>query len=335
MRKYMNLTNENTSRQGAGGSGKPEQVPMLELTDLTLQYPGRLALDRVSFRVASGESFGLLGPNGSGKSTLMRILAGLLAPSGGVARLNGMDVTRETAAVRNSLGVAFQTPSLDGKLSVRENLRFQGLLYGLSGAKLRQRVDRLMESFRITDRAKDRVEKLSGGLKRRVELAKSLLHKPPVLLLDEPSTGLDPAARQDFWRVLEEHRAQEALTVIVATHLMEEAENCHRVALLDQGHLVTVDSPDNLKSKLGHEVLTLESADPKSLAEAVRKSVHLEGTVNGSSVRLQTSEGMKLIPRLMESFPDLITAIRIGKPTLEDVFLARTGHGLNVEGQES
>ena len=306
---------------------------MIELADLTMRYPGRTALDGVSFDIRRGELFGLLGPNGSGKSTLMRILAGLLQPSDGSAQLDGLDVSKETSAVRQRLGVAFQAPSLDGKLTVIENMRFQGMLFGISGRVLKDRVDELMTAFRISDRAKDRVESLSGGLKRRVELAKTLLHKPPVLLLDEPSTGLDPSARQDFWSVLEAQRHEEELTIVVATHLMDEAERCGRVALLDQGKVVAVDQPEVMKNSMQHEVVTLETANPKQLAEAILEKMKLTGLVNGGTVRFETSEGMALVPKLLELFQSQVTAVRLGKPTLEDVFLARTGRHLN-EGEE-
>ncbi|MCH7702051.1 MAG: ABC transporter ATP-binding protein, partial [Planctomycetes bacterium] len=223
----------------------------VELEALSHRYGDRLALDAVSLQVAPASVFSLLGPNGSGKSTLFRILATLMAPSSGTARVAGLDVRAQRDQVRRRIGVAFQHPSLDAKLTVFENLRHQGHLYGLSGRALRERIRELLDRFALTDRAGDRTETLSGGLKRRVELAKALLHAPQILILDEPSTGLDPAARASLMDHLHQLRDQDGVTTLLTTHLMDEADRCDRIGVLDEGRLVALDGPAELKRTIG------------------------------------------------------------------------------------
>jgi len=207
-------------------------------------------LSKVSFEVRSGEIFVFLGPNGGGKSTLFRLLSTLLPLQSGECEILGFSLRKQIAEIRERIGVVFQSPSVDRKLTVNENLLHQGHLYGLRGAELNQRRTAMLERFKLTDRVRDRVETLSGGLRRRVELAKGLLHRPRLLLLDEPSTGLDPAARSDMWGYLRELRDQEGVTVVLTTHLLEEADKADRIAILDRGQLVALDSPDALRSTL-------------------------------------------------------------------------------------
>ncbi len=324
----LNLTAKSSGQGRPGGNVGRQAQPMVALQGVSFRYPGRVALEQLTFAVGRGELFGLLGPNGSGKSTLLRILAGLLRPSQGRATVDGIDVAANPAAVRRQLGVAFQAPSLDNKLTVEENLRFQGYLFGLAGRRLARRVQEQLESFNLADRRRERVETLSGGLKRRVELAKTLLHRPALLVLDEPSAGLDPAARRDFWDALARLRGAEPLTVIVATHLMDEAERCDRVALLDEGKTVVVDTPDKLKAEMGGDVITLETASPAELARRIETELGLTALQIGGAVQLEAADGLKTVAALLAAFPDQVGAVRLGKPTLEDVFLARTGHAL-------
>lgn len=311
--------------------------PMVGLHDLGLSYGERKALQNISFEVAAGERFALLGPNGSGKSTLLRILSTLLRPSGGRAEVDGLDTTAHPGAVRNRLGVVFQTPGLDGKLSVAENLRFQGYLFGLSGKKLAARVDEVLERFGLEPRRRDKVETLSGGLKRRAELAKALLHRPALLLLDEPSTGLDPAARRNFWDTLDQLHDEGGLTIVLTTHLMEEAERCDRVALLDQGRTVAVDTPGALKKELGETVVVIETPRPAALEPRLKGLLGLEVTLRDGKLHLSGNSGADpggkdfdagVIQRLLNEFGDEITSVRLGRPTLDDVFLARTGRSI-------
>jgi len=306
-------------------------TPAVSVRGLERRFGSRTALAGVTFDVAAGERLALLGPNGSGKSTLLRMLATLLRLSGGSAAVCGLDVTREPAAVRHRLGTVFQSPSLDGKLSVRENLQIQGHLYGLTGAELAGRIAEALERLALTERARDRVETLSGGTKRRVELAKVLLHRPSVLLLDEPSTGLDPAARLDFWSTLLAIEQERALTVIVATHLMDEADRCTRVALLDEGRLVAIDSPDALKARVGGPVLDVEAGDPDALLPRLSAALGLRAHKVGRALRIENAAGFDTAQRIQQAFPREVLAVRIGQPTLEDVFVALTGRRLATE----
>jgi ABC-2 type transport system ATP-binding protein len=304
------------------------------------RYGEREALRDVTFAVARGEIFGLLGPNGGGKTTLFRILSTLLLPTSGTARVLGGALgpsTPEAALreIRRRIGVVFQAFSLDRKLTVQENLAHQGRLYGLSGRVLAERIDAQLSRFRLADRRRDRVETLSGGLARRVELAKSLLHRPDLLLLDEPATGLDPGARFDLWEQLRELRRRAGVTVLLTTHLLEEAERCDRVGILNRGELVALDAPDALKARIGGDVISIETSAPEELARGIRERLGGEPTVVNGSVRLEREEGHRFIPTLIEAFAGRITAVTVGKPTLEDVFIHLTGHRFWEEEPEN
>ena len=306
----------------------------LAVRDLGHRYGEHVALRDLSFEVSPGELFGLLGPNGGGKTTLFRIVTALMAPSRGAAYVFGHDTAAEPAAVRKSLGVVFQQPALDAELTVLENLRFHGALVGLRGADLEQRINTLLDAFGLNARRGDRVKTLSGGLARRADLARGLLHRPALLLLDEPTTGLDPTARRELWAALARLRRDEGTTIVVATHLMEEAERCDRVAILDHGQLVALGAPDELTDELGDEALWLESSDPQALAEALEMQFGLASKRVGSGVLVDTDEAPSQLPRLYAAFPDLIEAATVRRPTLDDVFAARTGTALAQETEE-
>jgi ABC-2 type transport system ATP-binding protein len=285
-----------------------------------------VALAGVSLTIAQGELFALLGPNGGGKSTLFRILATLLPARGGDARVLGHDVVREADAVRRLIGVVFQHPSVDGMLTVEENLRHQARLYGVRGPELQAGLERVLARLGLGDRRRERVARLSGGLQRRTELAKVLLVGARVLLLDEPSTGLDPSARRDFLAFLEELRAADGITIVLTTHDLDEAERCDRVAILDRGRLVALDRPGALKARVGGDVLVLQAASAERLRAAVRARFGIEGTVVDGTVRLERQRGHELVPALVDAFPDDVLAVSYGKPTLGDVFVHLTGH---------
>jgi ABC-2 type transport system ATP-binding protein len=291
----------------------------------------RRALDGVSFEIPTGEIFGFLGPNGGGKTTLFRILSTLARPQGGSVRVFGADLATEAAAVRRRLGVVFQNPSLDIQLTVRENLLHQGHLYGLSGRTLAERIGTALERFGLSDRQAQRALELSGGLRRRVEIAKSLLHGPQLLLLDEPSTGLDPGARRDLWSTLESLR-REGVTILLTTHFMEEGDRCDRLALIDRGTLVGEGSPADLKEEIGGDVITLAGQDPESLArDLAARFPDLEPQIRDGAVRLERERGHELVARLIEAFPGRVDSVTVARPTLEDVFLHRTGRRLYGE----
>jgi len=309
--------------------GTSARTAPIELDRVSHDYGTRRALEALSFSVSRGEIFGLLGPNGSGKTTLFRILSTLMVPSGGRASLQGFDVAREPNQVRQQIGIVFQARSLDPKLTVAENLKHQGHLYGLHGSGLRARIHEVLTRVGLLDRAKDLVETLSGGQQRRVELAKGLIHSPEVLLLDEPSTGLDPGARRDLWLYLRTLRDQESVTILVTTHLMEEAEHCDRLAILNEGHLVALGSPAELKAQIGGDVIALETANPEQAAQLAAKIEDRFGVhafVVEKIVRVEREQGHRFAAEVVEAFPGLIQAVSVAKPSLEDVFIDRTGH---------
>jgi ABC-2 type transport system ATP-binding protein len=309
----------------------------IELDRLSHNYGDRLALDNLSFAVQPAEIFGLLGPNGSGKTTLFRILSTLMVPTGGVARIEGFDVAREPNRARQQTGIVFQARSLDLKLTVAENLKHQGHLYGLRGETLKQRSQEVLSRVGLSDRAHEYVETLSGGMQRRVELAKGLIHSPAVLLLDEPSTGLDPGARRDMWQYLRTLRDQEGVSILVTTHLMEEAEHCDRLAILNQGTLVALGTPAQLKSAIGGDVLLFTTSNPeaaRSLAERMAVRFGVEASVLGNSVRVERPEGHRLVTSVVEAFPGEIDGISVARPSLEDVFIQRTGHRFWADAEE-
>jgi ABC-2 type transport system ATP-binding protein len=298
---------------------------VIQVQNLTHRYGDRTALRDVSFEVKKGEIFGLLGPNGSGKSTLFRILSTMMVPREGRAVIAGHDVMQDPAAVRRSVGVVFQTQSLDKALTVEENLRSQGHLHGLSGAVLRDRMERAMEQLGLADRRKDVVETLSGGLRRRVEIAKALLHRPQVLLMDEASTGLDPAARRDLSRHVERLREEEGVTILLTTHILEEADRCDRLVLLHQGKIVAEGTPGELRSRIGGDVVVLETKDTQALAAGIQERFGLDPSVMDGQVRVEIQNGHRFITEVVEAFPGAIDSVGLHKPTLEDVFVHETG----------
>lgn len=300
--------------------------PVIELEHLSHRYGERAALEEVSFAVDSAEIFGLLGPNGSGKTTLFRILSTLMLPSSGSARVMGSDAAQASAAVRRHIGVVFQAQSIDVKLTAAENLRHQGHLYGLRGAALTRRIREVLEHVGLAERAGERTQTFSGGMQRRVELAKGLLHRPSVLLLDEPTTGLDPGARRDLWQYLKSLRQQEQVTVLITTHLMEEAERCDRLAILNEGRLVALGTPAALKNEIGGDVILLEARDPESLARRIAERFGGSPAVLDGKVRLEREHGHRFVTDVVEAFPGEVDAMSVSKPTLEDVFIHRTGH---------
>jgi ABC-2 type transport system ATP-binding protein len=308
---------------------------VISVQNLVHRYENRTALNGISFDVRPAELFGLLGPNGSGKTTLFRILSTLMIPSAGHAILMGCDAVQDPARLRSQIGVVFQAASVDPKLTAYENLWHQGHLYGLRGSTLKTRITEILTRVGLLDRAKERVETFSGGMQRRIELAKGLLHRPGVLLLDEPTTGLDPGARRDLWQYLQMLRDEEQVSVLVTTHLMEEAERCDRLAILNEGNLVALGTPSELKSEIGGDVVMLDAShDAEVLAQRIRSRFHMEAAVLGSQVRIEKKEGHRFVTDVVESFPGEIQAISVSKPALEDVFIRRTGHKFWTESNE-
>jgi ABC-2 type transport system ATP-binding protein len=299
--------------------------PAIEVGGLDFSYGDRRALRDVEFTIARGEIFGFLGPNGGGKSTLFRLLSTLVPIQSGSARILNCDLRGETQALRRKIGVVFQSPSLDGKLTVTENLAIHGNLYGMRGARLKGRAQAMLARLEVSDRAGDLAETLSGGLRRRVELAKALLHEPEVLLLDEPSTGLDPAARREFFNLLAHLRDNDGVTVVLTTHYMEEAERCDRIGILDQGVLVAIAPPGELKQRVGGDVMVISASAPEELAQKIARQFQVSTTLVDGTIRIERPRGQELVARLIDEFGGEIESVTFGRPTLEDVFVHLTG----------
>ncbi len=318
---------------------------MIELDKLHHVYPGtrqvapRTALHGLTLRVKQGELTILSGPNGSGKSTLFRILTGLLRPSSGRVRVDGFDLFKEPARARAAMGVVFQSPALDKHLTVLENIRLQGTLYGLSGALLNSRMEEALAWSDIKTRLSDKVMTLSGGLARQVELAKCLLARPKLLLLDEPTTGLDPLSRRSFLDTLARLHAERGMTVLMTSHIFAEAENAGRVAILKNGHLLAYDTPARLRAMLGSEVVVIRAHLPDELAACLESEAGITKLRRyGEELRIEDiapSQSLALLEKLIERYRDKIASIAIKQPELEDVFLHVTGHHADANGEQA
>jgi ABC-2 type transport system ATP-binding protein len=299
--------------------------PALHVTGLTHRYGARVALDDVSLSVAPGTFVALLGPNGGGKSTLFRICATLQRPSEGSVHVFGADVRTEAATVRRRLGVVFQSPALDQRLTVRENLMHHGRLYGQRGAPLRAGIDEALARVGLTDRAREMVFRLSGGLKRRAEIAKVLMTSPSLLLLDEPTSGLDPGVRRDLWRDLASIRASQGTTIMLTTHLLDEAAAADHVFILDRGRIVVDGAPEVLTRMVGGDVIRLQAAAPADLAARITARFEAAATVVDDEVRVEHDQAHTFVAALVDAFPREIRSVHFGRPTLEDVFVRFTG----------
>ena len=308
--------------------------PAIEVAGLSFRYGDRQALSTVEFTIARGEIFGFLGPNGGGKSTLFRLLSTLVPIQSGNARILGYDLRGATQALRRKIGVVFQSPSLDGKLTVAENLSHHGHLYGITGRRLRDRIAAVLARFDLNARSADLVETLSGGLQRRVELAKALLHQPEILLLDEPSTGLDPAARRDFANHLAHLRERDGATIVLTTHHMEEAERCDRIGVLHEGRLVALAPPGELKDRVGGDVVVIRAHSPETLQQRLAQRMRLKAAVVDGTIRIERQRGHELVREVVDAFGDEIDSVTFGKPTLEDVFVHLTGRRFSTEPSE-
>jgi ABC-2 type transport system ATP-binding protein len=283
-----------------------------------------VALNDLTLAVNRGEIFGFLGPNGSGKTTLFRILSTLIPAPSGAVKLFGVDAAGDLNFIRQRIGVVFQSPSLDKQLTAEENLRHHGHLYGLHGTDLENRIQIQLKKVGLLDRAKERVNGFSGGMRRRVELAKGLLNQPEILLLDEPSTGLDPSARIDLWKSLVEIQTS-GVTILLTTHLMDEADRCSRLAILQSGKLIACDTPGAMKDRIGGDVISIASRDPDQLEKVLKDKLDLSPARIDGVLRIERSRGHEFVPRIIEAAPHMVDSISVGKPTLEDVFIRLTG----------
>lgn len=301
----------------------------LQAVDLTRRYGDRLAVDRLGFRVARGEILGFLGPNGAGKTTTFGLLAGLLGADAGKIVLDGVEMEPGARALRSRMGIVFQHPSVDPKLSGRENLAMGAALYGLGGREAKERIAWGLDLVGLADRAEDLVEKYSGGMRRRLELARVLLHRPAIVLMDEPTTGLDIAGARRIWAQLLELRAREQLTILLTTHSPEEAEHCDRIVVLDRGRAIAEGTPDELRAQVGGDVITIGADDPTALAAELQALGHAAKVVDDRVV-FEEVRAHEAIPRLVERFPGgRIKSIGMRAASIGDVFLKLTGKSLD------
>ena len=299
--------------------------PVCTVRGLHHSYGDVHALRGVDLDVRGGEIFALLGPNGSGKTTLFRLLCTLLPVQRGQIHIGSFDSVRDPLGVRGEIGIVFQAPSLDKKLTVDENIACQGALYGIQGVTLAERREELLSQLELTERRNDYCESLSGGLKRRVELAKGMLHRPRLLLLDEPSTGLDPAARLNLWDAIRS-MADQGIAVLLTTHLLEEADKADRVAIMCEGQVIADNSPHALRAEMGDGIVTVVANDVDRVERILRQDLGLSPQQLHHQFRLQTESPATLVPALVEALGDDAQSISIGRPSLEDVFVAKTGH---------
>ncbi len=305
--------------------GETSADPLCVVCDLHHRYGDHVALAGIDYCARSGEISALLGPNGSGKTTLFRLLCTLLPIQRGQITIDGIDCASDPLAVRSRIGIVFQSPSLDKKLTVDENIACQGALYGITGRQLDRRRDEVLEEMKLTDRRRQRCESLSGGLRRRVELAKGMLHRPRLMLLDEPSTGLDPAARIGLWNALRA-MADRGVAVVLTTHLLEEADKADQVAILSQGLKIAAGSPPQLRAEMGQGIVTVVASEIDLVESMLVDQLGLQPNRMQNQLRLHVDSPAALVPVLAKKLGDRAESISIGRPSLEDVFIAKTGH---------
>jgi ABC-2 type transport system ATP-binding protein len=299
--------------------------PVISVHDLSKKYDDLEAVRRTSFEVAPGEIFGFLGPNGAGKSTTINILCTLLTPTSGGARVAGYDVASEPLEVRRRIGLVFQDTTLDEYLTAEENLRFHSELYGVPRASIPGRVEQIMGMVGLWDRRGSLVRTFSGGMKRRLEIARGLLHSPRVLFLDEPTVGLDPQTREHIWTYIGELRRKEDITIFMTTHYMDEAEYCDRIAIIDNGEIVVSGTPDELKALVGKDRVSIQTEDDAAAIAALRRNFDIEASVSEGAVAFHVPNGETFVPKLFKELGIGIKAVSVARPSLDDVFMTFTG----------
>jgi ABC-2 type transport system ATP-binding protein len=307
------------------------QTPIIDVRNLIKRFGSIEAVRGVTFSVAAGEIFGFLGPNGAGKTTTIKVLATLLRPTSGRASLAGYDVVARPGDVRRSMGIVFQDPSLDNRLTAEQNLRFHAMLYGVPPAEIEPRLEAVLEMVELGERRRALVATYSGGMKRRLEIARGLLHKPRVLFLDEPTLGLDLQTRNHIWDYVVDLRRREGVTVFMTTHYIEESEHCDRIAIIDGGRIVALDTPDALRRQVGGDVITITSPDAAALAREIEARFGAGARAMDGRVVVELERGAEFVPRVAAAFPSLVAAVAVKQPTLDDVFLKLTGHAIRDE----
>jgi len=299
--------------------------PAIEVQDLVKTYGEVEAVRGVSFSVATGEVFGFLGPNGAGKSTTINMLCTLARPTSGTARVSGFDVFAESDDVRRHIGLVFQDPTLDGYLTAEQNLRLHGDLYGIDARVIPARTQQVLEMVDLWDRRDQPVQTYSGGMRRRLEIARGLMHSPRVLFLDEPTIGLDPQTRNTIWRYIRALQESEGTTIFMTTHYMDEAELCGRIAIMDRGKIVVLDTPEALKASVGADRVVLGTADDEAALAALHDRFGIEAAIAEDAVTFHVASGEAFVPRLFAELGVPITSVSVSRPTLDDVFMRHTG----------
>jgi ABC-2 type transport system ATP-binding protein len=307
----------------------------IRVDQLTKRFDDLVAVDHISFEIKKGEIFGLLGPNGAGKTTTLSMLATMLKPSSGSATVNGIDIREDEDGVRKSIGIVFQDQSLDEELTAWENMDFHGRMYRIPGNTRKSRIAELLHLVGLEDRRDDIVKTFSGGMRRRLEIARGLLHHPAVLFLDEPTLGLDPQTRNHLWQYIADLSREKGITIILTTHYMEEADRlCNRVAIIDHGKIIALDTPQNLKDGIGGDVVTIKTPDPEAIVATLNEPwiTHLEQHNGKVTISLKNAEQhVSTIVTLLNRGKIEIDQLSIHKPTLEDVFLYFTGKTIREE----
>lgn len=304
---------------------------IIRVENLVKKFGQLVAVDHISFDIAPGEIFGFLGPNGAGKTTTINILCTLAKPTSGQATLNGFDVVRQQNQVRQSIGLVFQDSSLDDRLTGLHNLRFHAMIYHVPASVREQRIEHVLRMVELWDKRKNFVNTYSGGMKRRLELARGLLHYPKVLFLDEPTLGLDPQTRNRIWEYVLELRKREGITVFLTTHYMDEAEKANRIAIIDHGKLVAMDTPAKLKSMVGQDIITVRTDDNDKAADEIKRRYRTEVRQDKDCVTFSIANGEEFLPSFIKEFSIKISSISLRHPTLEDVFLKLTGREIREE----
>jgi ABC-2 type transport system ATP-binding protein len=308
---------------------------VIEVHELGRGFGEFEAVKDVSFAVAEDEVFGFLGPNGAGKTTTISMLCTLLRPSAGTATVNGFNIVEQRSDVRRSIGLVFQQTTLDDALTAEQNLRFHAYAYGVPADVRERRLRELLALVELSDRRGDRVRTFSGGMKRRLEIARGLLHHPRVLFLDEPTLGLDPQTRRRIWDYLAHLRMREGLTIFMTTHYMDEAEQCDRIAVIDHGEIVALDTPAGLKAAVGGDLITIDTPDREAAATELRDRFGLEPVVADGTISFQVEGGEAFLPDFVRTFGRPIDAIGLRRPTLDDAFLHLTGREIRDAGSEN
>jgi ABC-2 type transport system ATP-binding protein len=302
-----------------------ESKPAIEVSDLRKSFDEIEAVRGVSFEVAAGEVFGFLGPNGAGKTTTINMLCTLMKPTGGSALVAGHDVVRERDDVRRHIGLVFQDPTLDGYLTAEQNLRLHAELYGVDAALVPGRMRQVLEMVGLWERRDATVMTFSGGMRRRLEIARGFLHSPRVLFLDEPTIGLDPQTRSSIWRYIAQLQQREEITIFMTTHYMDEAEFCDRIAIMDQGVIVVLDTPAALKAQVGADRVRIQTEDDDAAIATLADRFGLEATMSEGAVTFFVPSGEEFVPRLFAELGVAIGSVSVSRPTLDDVFMAHTG----------